>query len=79
MTYVKKWAERGQLIQRPPDGKYEMLTIHSFHRAPPPPYHAQNIEKKEEGKILPRKILYPKELDGRIFHPKDLPAQRDQC
>jgi len=32
----------------------------------------QNLENKETGKFLPRKILHPKELDIKILYPKDL-------
>src|SRR5271165_2304068 len=53
------------LIQRTPDGKYKMLVIRSFHWVLPSPYRPQNIEKKETGKNLPRKILHPKELDAK--------------
>src|SRR5271165_7582220 len=65
------------LIQRTPDGKYKMLVIRGFHWVLPSPYRPQNIEKKEAGKILPRKIWHPRELEGKIFHSKDLPALRD--
>ena len=39
---------------------------------PPPPSPLQNLETKDTEKILPRKILQPKELDIKIFNPKDL-------
>ena len=39
---------------------------------PPPPISLQNIETKGTEKILPRKILQPKELDTKILYSKDL-------
>ena len=32
---------------------------------PPPPSRPQNIENKEQGKTLPRKIFHPKELQAK--------------
>jgi len=53
-----------------------MLAIRCSPWVPPLPYiPLQNLEKKEAGKILPRKILHPKELDIKILNPKDLRPQ----
>jgi hypothetical protein len=63
-----------RLVQAICDGNYEMLAMQPCHTVPPR-IPLQNIENKEEEKILPRKILHTKELDTKIFHPKDLRSQ----
>jgi hypothetical protein len=52
-------------------------TCHTIHVSghPPPPMSLQNLENKEAEKILPRKILKPKELHVIFLNPKDLRAK----
>ena len=74
LTYNRRWREGGPVLKPIDGGKCEMLTIHHAGQLPPS-IHPQNIENKEAEKILPRKILHPKELDIKILHPKDLRAK----
>jgi hypothetical protein len=62
LTYIREPGEEAPL-EAICGGNYEMLTSTACRHVPPSPYTLQNLENKGAEKILPRKILQPKELD----------------